>query len=61
MLLVTAKATADAFLGAMMLAEPAPWVVPVSLAADAAMGSAVVALRRLGRRAPVRPRVGAAT
>lgn len=50
-ILLTAKAIAVAFLGAAMLAGPQPWVVPFSAAADAAMGLAVAALRRLRTRA----------
>jgi hypothetical protein len=45
-LLLAAKATAVAFLTAMMLLEPVPWLVPLSAAADGLMGLAVWIVRR---------------
>ncbi len=48
-ILLTAKAIAVLFLGTELLSGPRPWIVPVSLAGDAAMALAVLALCR-GRR-----------
>lgn len=50
-LLLAAKATAVVFLTAMMLVEPAPWLVPLSAAADGLMGLAVWVVRRQRLRA----------
>jgi hypothetical protein len=53
LLLVMTKAAAVVFLGfTVLLVRDSPWVVPLSAAGDAAMGLAVVGLRR-ARRLPL--------
>lgn len=48
-ILLTAKAIAVLFLGAQMLLQRLPWVVPFSLAGDAAMWLAVAVVHRRAR------------
>jgi hypothetical protein len=48
-LLVTTKAIAVLFLGAMYLIDGGPWAVPLSAAGDAAMALAVLVVHRLAR------------
>lgn len=47
--LVTTKAIAVVFLGAMYLLNGEPWAVPLSAAGDAAMGLAVLVVHRRAR------------
>ena len=48
-ILLAAKSAAVLFLGLELLAGPRPWIVPVSLAGDAAMALAVLLVRPRGR------------
>ena len=49
-ILLTAKCCAVAFLGLELLQGPQPWIVPVSLAGDAAMAAAVAFVAARGPR-----------